>query len=94
MGARLARYTNNDTYVRYCEDTWNWFTEYGIIDPQYNVVDGIHWTFGPAPEYELDCSSMNGAQFSYSAAALIQGVSNLYNYVSSETILVYMMLYL
>ncbi|KAK6078480.1 Mannan endo-1,6-alpha-mannosidase DCW1-like protein 6 [Seiridium cupressi] len=85
IGARLARYTNNDTYIKWCEDTWDWFTEYEIIDDQYSVYDGIHWSFGPAPEYRLGCSSTNRAQFSYSAAALIQGAANLYNYTNGDT---------
>ncbi|ETS79744.1 hypothetical protein PFICI_09597 [Pestalotiopsis fici W106-1] len=84
IGARLARYTNNQTYVKWCEDTWDWLTEYAIIDDQYNVYDGIHWTFGPAPQNQLDCSSRNNAQFSYSAAALIQGVANLYNFTNGD----------
>ncbi|KAK6086272.1 glycosyl hydrolase family 76 [Seiridium cupressi] len=78
MGLRWQMYPQNKGY-----DYKN-----GKLNPtleHYNVYDGIHWSFGPAPEYRLGCSSTNRAQFSYSAAALIQGAANLYNYTNGDT---------
>jgi hypothetical protein len=61
----------------------NWLTDDGLIGAQYNVYGGIQWTFGPAPQYKQDCSSRNNTQFQYSAAALIQGLAKLYNFVGT-----------
>ncbi|CCF44696.1 glycoside hydrolase family 76, partial [Colletotrichum higginsianum] len=32
IGARLARYTGNDTYARYAEETWDWLWAVNYID--------------------------------------------------------------
>jgi mannan endo-1,6-alpha-mannosidase len=74
MGARLARYTGNDTYAQLAARTWDWVTGVGFIDEQYNVYDG-----GDVPE---NCTNINKAQFSYNAAVYIQGAAFMYNYVS------------
>jgi mannan endo-1,6-alpha-mannosidase len=74
MGARLARYTGNDTYAQLAQQTWDWVVGVGFIDDQYNVFDG-----GDVPQ---NCSNTHLAQFSYNAAVFLQGAAFMYNYVS------------
>jgi mannan endo-1,6-alpha-mannosidase len=73
LGARLARYTNNDTYARHATDTWNWMTSVGLMDGEYNVYDGAH--------VETNCTDINKQQFSYNAAIFLQGAAFLYDFV-------------
>ncbi|KAK4205126.1 putative mannan endo-1,6-alpha-mannosidase precursor [Triangularia verruculosa] len=77
LGARLARYTNNKTYAEWATKTWDWMEGVGYIDPaNYNVYDGGH--------VEENCTDINRAQFSYTAAIFIQGCGFLYNYTNGE----------
>lgn len=79
IAARLARYTGNDTYVEWAAKAWDWMGEekgVGYIDAEYNVFDGAH--------VEKNCTDINKAQFSYTAAILIQGLGFLHNHVRSS----------
>ncbi|KAK8913267.1 hypothetical protein H634G_08499 [Metarhizium anisopliae BRIP 53293] len=73
MGARLARYTNNETYAKRAEKAWDWMTGVGYIDPKsWHAYDGAH--------VNKNCTDVNKATFSYNAGVLIQGAAFLYNY--------------
>jgi mannan endo-1,6-alpha-mannosidase len=74
IGARLARYTEDDTYATKINTTWDLLTRLGYIDDSGNIYDGAH--------EEDNCTIINKAQFSYNAATLIQGAAVMYNYVS------------
>lgn len=74
IGARLARYTRNETYAKHAEDTWNWLWGVGYIDhDSWLVYDGGH--------VEKNCTDINHATFSYNAAVITQGAAFMYNYV-------------
>lgn len=77
MAARLARYTNNDTYAAEAERTWVWLKSVGFISSSYQVFDGAH--------IETNCTDINLIQFSYNAAILIHGAATMYNYTESDT---------
>lgn len=72
IGARLHRYTQNDTYGELAEKTWDLMERLGYVSDKYDVYDGAH---------EPDCTEINKAQFSYNAAMLLQGCAYLYNSV-------------
>lgn len=75
MGARLARYTNNDTYAQRAEKTWDWLWGVGYIDnDNWNVYDGGH--------VQRNCTDINRLRVSYNPAVLIQGAAFMYNYAS------------
>lgn len=74
IGARLARYTENTTYSNWAVSTWDWMAGIGLIDDQYNIYDGGH--------VEDNCTTITKAQFSYTAAVIVQGAAFMYNYVS------------
>ncbi|KAI1336506.1 glycoside hydrolase family 76 protein [Xylariaceae sp. FL0016] len=77
MGARLARYTKNDTYAQWAEDTWDWLVnDVKYVDTVYNVYDGGH--------IEDNCTTVNRQQFSYNAAVLILGAAHMYNYTNGS----------
>lgn len=72
IGARLARYTRNDTYAQWAAKTWDWVEGVGLIDGQYNIYDGGHT--------DKNCTDINRAQFSYNAAIFLQGAAFMYDY--------------
>ncbi|GAB1317403.1 Mannan endo-1,6-alpha-mannosidase [Madurella fahalii] len=76
IAARLARYTNNDTYAQWADRTWDWVQGVGYITEDYNVLDGGH--------VEANCTDVNPVQFSANAAVLIHGTAIMYNYTEDE----------
>ncbi|KAL7815206.1 family 76 glycoside hydrolase [Trichoderma gracile] len=79
LGARLARYTSNDTYAKRAEDTWNWLWGVKYIDhDSWIVYDGAH--------VEKNCTDINPAAFSYNAAVLTQGAAFMYNYTDGSEV--------
>lgn len=73
LGARLARYLNNQTYADWAEKTWDWMTGVGLMDADHNVFDGAHTDF--------NCTDVNRAQFSYNNGVFLLGAAYMYNYV-------------
>lgn len=73
IAARLARYTNNETYAKWADRTYEWESGVGYIDKDFNVYDGGHTDF--------NCTDINKVQFSANPAILIHGVAIMYNYV-------------
>ncbi|CAM1509599.1 Fc.00g033380.m01.CDS01 [Cosmosporella sp. VM-42] len=79
LGARLARYTSNETYAQYAEETWDWLWSVNYIDHKnWRVYDGAH--------VEHNCTDVNKATFSYNAAIMLQGSAFLYNYTNGSDI--------
>lgn len=75
LGARLARYTRNETYADWAESVWDWMYGVGYIDNEsYDIYDGAH--------VEKNCTDINKAQFSYNSGVFLQGTAFMYNYVS------------
>jgi hypothetical protein len=73
LGARLYRYTGNQTYADWAEKTWSWLSGVGFIDDEFNVYDGAHVGF--------NCTDTNKAQFSYAAGVVAQAAAYMYNHV-------------
>ncbi len=78
MGARLARYTGNETYAKYASDTWDWVVGVGFMSPQYDIFDGA--------QVEANCTEIHRAQFSYNAAVYLQGAAFMYNHTNGSTV--------
>ncbi|KAK4112364.1 glycoside hydrolase family 76 protein [Canariomyces notabilis] len=76
IAARLARYTQNDTYAQWADRAWDWTEGVGYITEDYNVLDGGH--------IEANCTDINPVQFSANAAVLLHGVAVMYNYTNGD----------
>jgi mannan endo-1,6-alpha-mannosidase len=74
LGARLARYTGNQTYADWAEKIWDWEQGVGLIDATYNVYDGASDT--------ENCTGITKLQWSYNAGIYLHGAANLFNHVS------------
>ncbi|KAH8887318.1 mannan endo-1,6-alpha-mannosidase [Thozetella sp. PMI_491] len=77
LGARLARYTLNETYSDWAVKTWDWMVALNYIDEYWNVYDGGH--------IADNCTGIEKPQFSYNAATLLQGAAFMYNYTNGST---------
>ncbi|KAI4859248.1 glycoside hydrolase family 76 protein [Hypoxylon rubiginosum] len=75
LAAQLVYVTRNETYSDAASDTYDLLVDIGFITDKYQVYDGAH---------AEDCSSINKAQFSYTAAMLLQGSAYLYNHTDGD----------
>jgi mannan endo-1,6-alpha-mannosidase len=73
LGARLSRYTGNQTYGEWADKTWDWLTTVGLIDKSFNVFDGGHIAY--------NCTDTTKLQFTANAGVLIEGAAYMYNHV-------------
>ncbi|KAK3685895.1 glycoside hydrolase family 76 protein [Podospora appendiculata] len=78
LGARLARYTGNQTYADWAEKTWVWMRSVGFMDDNYNIYDGGH--------VEHNCTDINKAQFSYNNGVYLLGAAYMYNYTNGSDV--------
>ena len=76
LGARLARYTGNDTYAQWAQKIWDWENSVGLIDSSYNIYDGSSDV--------QNCTIVDRLQWTYNAGVYLHGAANLYNYVRSR----------
>lgn len=74
LGARLARYTNNQTYADWAERMWDWTVSINLQSPQFQYFDGSDDT--------INCTQINHIQWTYTAGVFLHGAANMYNFVS------------
>lgn len=75
IGARLARYTTNETYADWAEKTWDWMEAIGLFNEKYHFYDGaddVH-----------NCTKKDHMQWTYNAGVALHGAAHMYNYVRS-----------
>jgi len=77
LGARLARYTGNDTYAQWAERIWDWEQSVGLIDSSYNIYDGSSDT--------QNCTTVDRLQWTYNAGIYLHGAANMYNYTNGNS---------
>lgn len=75
IAARLARYTQNDTYAETAKTVYSWLQKVGYIK-----LDGSSYSVYDGANVENSCQTINTAQWSYSLATLMGGAAYLYNY--------------
>lgn len=71
LSARLARATGNQTYLDVAQKVWDWSQGVGLIDQNYNVLDGA--STGD------NCSAVNPMSFSYAAGIYLYGAAVMAN---------------
>lgn len=74
LGARLYKYTGNETYGLWAETTWNWVQRVGLMSQDYHFFDGSDDT--------SNCSSINHIQWTYNAGIYLYGAASMWNVVS------------
>ncbi|KAF4617052.1 hypothetical protein G7Y89_g15096 [Cudoniella acicularis] len=95
LGARLAKYTNNNTYAQWAETTWEWIEGIGLMQLQgYNEstvgnfsVDGEGaggYVLWDGTDLWNNCTSINGIPYSYNAGIWLYGAATMYNYTNGS----------
>ncbi|PKY01091.1 mannan endo-1,6-alpha-mannosidase [Aspergillus campestris IBT 28561] len=74
MAARLARYTNNETYAEWAEKAWDWSRGVGLVGPEYHVFDGTSDT--------NNCSDLNHIEWTYNNGVFLHGAAHMWNYTN------------
>ncbi|USP80220.1 glycoside hydrolase family 76 protein [Curvularia clavata] len=75
IAARLAKYTNNDTYTEWAMRAWKWELEVGLMSNDYHFYDGT--------SERQNCTELNHIQWTYNAGIHMSGAAALWN--MSET---------
>ncbi|CAG8979689.1 hypothetical protein HYALB_00003920 [Hymenoscyphus albidus] len=78
LGARLARYTGNNTYAEWAEKVWDWQESVKFIDGDGNVFDGAN--------LDDNCVKIVPLQWSYNAGIFMHGAANMFNYSKGSTV--------
>ncbi|KAL2127442.1 hypothetical protein VTI74DRAFT_10738 [Chaetomium olivicolor] len=76
LAARLARYTDNQTYTGWAEKTWTWLSDVGLMDKDSRIFDLL--------VVDQDCTKVNKFQLSYDAGLLLQGAAYMYNHTTDS----------
>lgn len=74
LGARLARYTANNTYAELATRIWDWAHGVGLITNDWAVLDGVRTGD--------DCSKPDMAEYTYNMGVWLHGAAFMYNIVS------------
>ena len=75
LAARLARYTNNQTYADWAEKIWDWSASTPLLNTNtWNVADST--------DVDDNCTSQGNTQWTYNYGSFIGGAAYMYNYVS------------
>lgn len=79
IGARLARYTQNDTYVDKCETIWNWVT-----DVQFAVLGDSGYSLYDGASIDDNCTTITKSEWTYNFGLFLAGCGYLYNYTEDS----------
>lgn len=75
IAARLARYTNNETYSDWAETAWDWTVAIGLMDSNFHFYDGT--------DDRINCTQINHIQWTYNAGVFLYGAATMWNIVST-----------
>lgn len=75
LSARLARYTNNQTYSEWAEKIWDWSANSSLLDTET-------WTVSDSTNVQDKCASAARLQWTWNYGAYISGAAYMYNVVS------------
>lgn len=73
IGARLAKYTGNQTYADWAVKVWDWTQEVGLISDAYDIWDGTDSNQG--------CIDQDRNRWTYNNGIYLLGAANMYNLV-------------
>lgn len=77
LGARLARYTGNDTYAQLAMRTYDWMERIGLVTEEYFVYDN-------SEADKLNCTEVDHTQWSYNVGTMLIGAAYMYDYTNKS----------
>lgn len=78
LGARLARFTENNTFVDWAEKVWDWAEEVGFMANVTNSSDYLRVMDGA--NVEKNCSNLAPYEWTYNQGLMMSGAAYLYNH--------------
>jgi len=80
VAARLARYTQNQTYADWAMKIWDWSTRVKVVSDSFHVYDGTHDDNGN------NCTGVSGDEWSYNIASYMHGAANMYAFSKGDPV--------
>jgi mannan endo-1,6-alpha-mannosidase len=77
LAARLAHFSNNQTYSDWAEKIWDW----SATSP---LLNNATWTIYDSTSCDDDCATKSSFQWSYNYGVYMTGAAYMYNLVSQE----------
>ena len=74
LAARLAFYTNNQTYSDWANRIWDWSTQVSLINQQ-------SWSIADSVDNKDQCKQPSNAQWTYNYGLYIGGAAYMFNHV-------------
>lgn len=74
LAARLARFTEKQTYTDWANKAWDWSRSVELVTPEYRIFDGIIGASG--------CKETNHIQWTHNAGLFLYGSALMFNQVS------------
>ncbi|KAJ4989471.1 glycosyl hydrolase family 76 [Stagonosporopsis vannaccii] len=79
LGARLARYTGNQTYADWAEKIYDWTKSVGMISDIYEVFDGV--------DDKTNCAAVaDKTQWTYNNAMFLHGSAFMYDVTNGASV--------
>ncbi|KAH8589474.1 glycoside hydrolase [Bisporella sp. PMI_857] len=78
--ARLARYTNNQTYAEWATKIWDWSVGVRLVSAEYHVYDGT-WD-----DQGRNCSGVSGDEWSYNVASYLHGAAQMFAFTNGSAL--------
>ncbi|KAL2140496.1 hypothetical protein VTI28DRAFT_3739 [Corynascus sepedonium] len=78
LGARLARYTGDQTYAEWAEKTWDWLSTIGLVEHYGNFI-GVHDRVSAET-----CTDVNEDSWTVNAGVLLEGAAYMYNHTTGD----------
>lgn len=75
LAARLARYTDNSTYVEWADRIWNWMVELKFIDTHYQ-----YWPVYDGAGMPSNCTKIDDLEWTYNSGLFMSGAAFMYNH--------------
>lgn len=79
LGARLARFTHNDTYAEWAEKVWDWVTLHQFVKTQ-----GDAWPVYDGGFIENNCTDIVTLEWTYNSGLYLAGCAFMYNYTNQS----------
>lgn len=81
IGARLARYSGNNSYVDWCEKVWDWSEDVSFLNhtlgaDSLSIYDGA--------DMSENCSDVKRLEWTYNYGLYMSGAAFLYNYTEDR----------
>lgn len=77
LAARLAVYTQNDTYAQWANKVWDWAESSPLLSTET-------WQINDNTDVDNNCTTVDQTQWTYNYGTFLSGAAYMYNYVRPQ----------